>query len=226
MKNGGIDKRVIKTKNAIFEAFKQLVQEKDMSDITISELTQKANITRSTFYMYYDTVGDVRTDIENEIIARIDKIMSEADMVEVMKSPYTLLSTLADEIAKQDQNNRYILSSSTSGQLLDKINERIVAAYMHRLAETTDKNLDMGKVRYVIAFAAAGITECFKIWFNHKSTITLEELCKHISDAVSKGVDWVSVTKSAKLILCRLSPATRENGFVDGHSLCCLLSLF
>lgn len=49
MKNGGIDKRVIKTKNAIFEAFKQLVQEKDMSDITISELTQKANITRSTF---------------------------------------------------------------------------------------------------------------------------------------------------------------------------------
>ena len=113
-----------------------------------------------------------------------------------MKSPYTLLSTLADEIAKQDQNNRYILSSSTSGQLLDKINERIVAAYMHRLAETTDKNLDMGKVRYVIAFAAAGITECFKIWFNHKSTITLEELCKHISDAVSKGVDWVSVTKA------------------------------
>lgn len=196
MKNGGIDKRVIKTKNAIFDAFKQLVQEKDMSDITISELTQKANITRSTFYMYYDTVGDVRTDIENGIIARIDKIMSEADMVEVVQSPYALLSTLADEIAKQDQNNRYILSSSTSGQLLDKINERIVAAYMHRLSETTDKkNLDMGKVRYVIAFAAAGITECFKIWFNHKSTITLEELCKNISDAVSKGVDWVSVTK-------------------------------
>lgn len=80
MKNGGIDKRVIKTKNAIFEAFKQLVQEKDMSDITISELTQKANITRSTFYMYYNTVGDVRTDIENTIMARIDRIMSETDI--------------------------------------------------------------------------------------------------------------------------------------------------
>lgn len=196
MKNGGIDKRVIKTKNAIFEAFKKLVQEKDMSDITISELTQKANITRSTFYMYYDTVADVRNDIENEIIARIDKIMSEADMAEAMSSPYVLLSTLADEIARQDQNNRYILSSSTSGQLLDKINERIVAAYMHRIGETADKNLDLGKVRYFIAFAAAGITECFKIWFNHKSSITLEELCKNISDAVQKGVGLVSLTKT------------------------------
>lgn len=195
MKNGGIDKRVIKTKNAIFEAFKKLVQEKDMSDITISELTQKANITRSTFYMYYDTVADVRNDIENEIIARIDKIMSETDMAEAMSSPYVLLSTLADEIARQDQNNRYILSSSTSGQLLDKINERIVEAYMHRICETSDKNLDLGKVRYFIAFAAAGITECFKIWFNHKSSITLEELCKNISDAVQKGIGLVPLTK-------------------------------
>ena len=102
MKNGGIDKRVIKTKNAIFEAFKQLVQEKDMSDITISELTQKANITRSTFYMYYDTVGDVRSDIENGIIAGIDKIMSETDILNSIKNPYPLLSMLADEILKQD----------------------------------------------------------------------------------------------------------------------------
>ena len=103
MKNGGIDKRVIKTKNAIFEAFKQLVQEKDMADITISELTQKANITRSTFYMYYDTVGDVRTDIENGIIAGIDKIMSETDILNSIKNPYPLLSMLADEILKRTQ---------------------------------------------------------------------------------------------------------------------------
>lgn len=88
MKNGGIDKRVVKTKNAIFDAFKQLVQQKDMADISISELTQKANITRSTFYMYYDTVGDVRSDIENEIVARIDKIMSEADLLNSMTDPY------------------------------------------------------------------------------------------------------------------------------------------
>lgn len=113
MKNGGIDKRVIKTKNAIFEAFKQLVQEKDMSDITISELTQKANITRSTFYMYYNTVSDVRTDIENTIMARIDRIMSETDIRNSIRNPYPLLSMLADEILKQDQNNRYILSSSS-----------------------------------------------------------------------------------------------------------------
>lgn len=192
MKNGGIDKRVIKTKNAIFEAFKQLVQEKDMSDITISELTQKANITRSTFYMYYNTVGDVRTDIENTIMARIDRIMSETDIRNSIRNLYPLLSMLADEILKQDQNNRYILSSSTSGQLMDKINDRIVEAYMHWFKENEGSTNDIGKVKYIVAFAAAGMTECFKIWFNHKSSLTLEELCKNISDAMSKGISLMT----------------------------------
>lgn len=192
MKNGGIDKRVIKTKNAIFEAFKQLVQEKDMSDITISELTQKANITRSTFYMYYNTVGDVRTDIENTIMARIDRIMSETAIRNSIRNPYPLLSMLADEILKQDQNNRYILSSSTSGQLMDKINDRIVEAYMHWFKENEGSTNDIGKVKYIVAFAAAGMTECFKIWFNHKSSLTLEELCKNISDAMSKGISLMT----------------------------------
>ncbi len=192
MKNGGIDKRVIKTKNAIFEAFKQLVQEKDMADITISELTQKANITRSTFYMYYDTVSDVRTDIENTIMARIDRIMSETDIRNSITNPYPLLSMLADEILKQDQNNRYILSSSTSGQLMDKINDRIVEAYIHWFSEHEGATSDIGRVKYIVAFAAAGMTECFKIWFNHKSSLSLEELCKNISDAVGKGISLMT----------------------------------
>lgn len=195
MKNGGIDKRVEKTKNAIFDAFKQLVQQKDMADISISELTQKANITRSTFYMYYDTVGDVRSDIENEIVARIDKIMSEADLLNSMTDPYPLFSALASEITEQDRDNRYILSSNNSGQLLDKINERFVTAYVHFITEVND-GTDIGKARYIAAFTIAGMTECFKIWFNHKSSITLEELCKNIAEVVSRGLAWILANKA------------------------------
>lgn len=205
MKNGGIDKRVVKTKNAIFEAFKQLVQQKDMADISISELTQKANITRSTFYMYYDTVGDVRADIENEIVARIDKIMSEADLLNSMKDPYPLFSALAREITEQDRDNRYILSSNNSGQLLDKISDRFVTVYVHFITEAND-GTDIGKARYIAAFIVAGMTECFKIWFNHKSSITLEELCKNIAAVVSRGLAWLQSTK-----------AERENGNKDNE---------
>lgn len=192
MKEGKVDKRVVKTKTAVFSSFKELVEQKDISEITISELTQKAGITRSTFYMYYDTVADVRDDIENEIMERIDVIMSEEDIVNSLENPYPLLSTVAEEITRQDQNNRYILSSSSSGRLLNKITDRMVDCYMRSLSGSDAANgMDINKARYVVAFAVAGMMECFKHWFNHKSTLTLEDLCKNISDAMNKCISVI-----------------------------------
>lgn len=48
-----IDRRVIKTKRAIKEAFAKLLTQKDINDITISDIAAEANINRKTFYNYY-----------------------------------------------------------------------------------------------------------------------------------------------------------------------------
>lgn len=190
MKNGGIDRRIIKTKKSISTAFKELIQEKEMSEISISELTKRANITRSTFYMYYQTVEDVRSEIENDIIDNITHSLSETDLLHSLANPYTLFTTLAEEIAQQDENNRYILSSSNSGQLLDKINTKVTEIVMNFIKEN-DVVSDPARAKYIVAFVMAGTAECFKIWFNHKSSLTLEELCLRISEIVKDALPLV-----------------------------------
>lgn len=185
-----LDKRVVRTKNAIRKAFNQLVQTKEMSEISVSELTQVAKITRSTFYMYYDSVAAVRDQIENEIFAHIDKVMGEQDWVECMVNPYPLLSTIGLEITKYDEYNRYILCSNNSGRLLDMVNGRVVSAF---IKYTKEKNIDIdaARAKYVAAFVSAGTAECFKIWYNHKSSLTLEDLCRRISQIVTKGLEFL-----------------------------------
>lgn len=190
MKNGGIDRRIIKTKKSIRTAFKELIQEKEMSEISISELTKRANITRSTFYMYYQTVEDVRSEIENDIIDNITTSLSETDLLHSLANPYTLFTTLAEEIAQQDENNRYILSSSNSGQLLDKINSKVTEIVMNFIRENNVVS-DPARAKYIVAFVMAGTAECFKIWFNHKSSLTLEELCLRISEIVKDALPLV-----------------------------------
>jgi len=188
MKNGGIDKRVVKTKNAIRSAFKELVQTKDMSDITISELTEKAGVTRSTFYMYYDSVAAVRNDIEDVILSHIEKIMSEQNLVQSMLNPYPLLYAITNEINKYDEYNRYILSSTNSGELLDKLKKLVIDAFVSTMQKNSQLKVNVAKAKYVAAFCTAGICETFKMWFNHQSTLTLEELCGHISQMVTKAL--------------------------------------
>ena len=188
MKNGGVDKRIVKTKNSIRTAFKELVQTKDMADISISELTEKAGVTRSTFYMYYDSVGAVRNDIEDVILAHIEKIMNEANLVQSMLNPYPLLFEITNEINKYDEYNRYILSSNNSGELLDKLKQMVISAFVSTMQKSSQIQVNVAKAKYVAAFCTAGICETFKMWFNHQSTLTLQELCSHISQMVSKAL--------------------------------------
>ena len=119
MERLGTDKRVLRTQAAIRSAFNELVLKKDISSITISELVDAAGITRSTFYTYFNTVADVRDDIENEIVEHIDRIMEQHDWLESMVNPYPLLDAITKEITRYDEYNKYILSESCSGTLFE-----------------------------------------------------------------------------------------------------------
>ena len=44
------DRRIIKTKKAIYEALVELMQKKKLNSITVTELAAQADINRKTFY--------------------------------------------------------------------------------------------------------------------------------------------------------------------------------
>ena len=62
-----IDRRVMKTKKSIRKAFILLINKKDLNDITITELSNLADIDRKTFYLHYETVNDVYKELEAEV---------------------------------------------------------------------------------------------------------------------------------------------------------------
>ena len=70
--NRSPDRRVIKTKRAIKSAFAKLLSEKDINDITISDIAAVADINRKTFYNYYSGVHEV-VDEMDEKVSRIKR---------------------------------------------------------------------------------------------------------------------------------------------------------
>ena len=69
------DRRVIRTKRAIKNSFARLLTEKDINDITISDIAAVADINRKTFYNYYSGVHEVIDEIENDIISHVDEAL-------------------------------------------------------------------------------------------------------------------------------------------------------
>lgn len=71
-----------RTKKMIRDAFAELIGEKKMlSDITVAELADRADIAKSTFYNHYDDIYAVADEMLKELIGSLDSIMNamEAD---------------------------------------------------------------------------------------------------------------------------------------------------
>ena len=66
-----MDIRKQKTRQAIQNAFLQLRKEKNLEQISVTELSRLAQISKATFYLHYRDVFDLSEKLQNEVIGRI-----------------------------------------------------------------------------------------------------------------------------------------------------------
>ena len=62
-----MDRRTKYTKKIIKETFINLLEQKELTKITVSEICEIADINRATFYRYYLDVYDLLSNIQKEI---------------------------------------------------------------------------------------------------------------------------------------------------------------
>ena len=65
---GTEDLRVRRTLEAIRRSFESLLLEKDYEKITVTELAERAMINKKTFYTYYQSLDDLLTEIQDEVL--------------------------------------------------------------------------------------------------------------------------------------------------------------
>ncbi len=68
------DRRVLRTKRMIRDALTELMEKKGFERITVSDITEKADINRGTFYLHYRDKYDLLEQSEDELIRDIEKI--------------------------------------------------------------------------------------------------------------------------------------------------------
>ncbi|WP_227861551.1 TetR/AcrR family transcriptional regulator C-terminal domain-containing protein [Clostridioides sp. ZZV14-6105] len=68
----------------IRSALAELIDEKGFNNISVTDLTQRADINRGTFYLHYVDKYDLLEKIENEIIQEIEEETKHLDSVNMM----------------------------------------------------------------------------------------------------------------------------------------------
>ena len=118
------------TKNAIKEAFLQLLDEKPLSQITVKQIVEACGVNRNTFYYHYQ---DVPALIEEIMLEQADRIIAEYPTVDSIQT--AMLVTV--EFASGHKRAILHIYNSTNRDIFElylwKVCEYVVTTYSRTL---------------------------------------------------------------------------------------------
>lgn len=106
------DKRIIKTKEALYHALGSLLQEKNFYSISVSELVKVAHTTRKTFYNHYQDKIDLVQDYQFYLSTEIQKLQTKHHAFD-----QNFFTDLFNFLDKQDKLLTSLMSFNGSSEL-------------------------------------------------------------------------------------------------------------
>lgn len=182
-----MDRRVLKTKRAIYNAFVELLSEKEINHITITDISKKADINRKTFYNYYSNTYEVMEEIEN---LTVDTFIKRLDAIEFtnMTDFLTEIFSQFTEIINSDLDFfSHLFKINNRSILIVKIVEAIKEYIRKRIEK--EQELDIQKFNIVADFYIPGILSVYMNWFINNHNIPIEELSHILTDLILHGTE-------------------------------------
>ncbi len=177
------DLRVIRTKKNIREAFYKLLSEKAFESITVSELAQKADINRKTFYLHYSSTKDLLDEIQQEIIERMLQVLGKYDILSRTFDPYPMFLEFNESLTSYVTICKSFLFSSSLSDPIRQVKNAVLNSILAKYSGLSRQ--DRIRAEYYIEYASTGLIALYLKWLSHDppqiSTEALAEITSEIS---------------------------------------------
>ena len=185
-----MDRRIARTRKSIKRAFAYLLSQKDLNEITITDIANAADVNRKTFYTYYAGIYEVIDDIEDELADIFEETTKDLHMHDFLDNPHKVIHQL-DLIVNQDLEYygnliRMKGNSSLNTKIVKVVKAKIESEF---LKEYPGKNPE--KVSAVLDFIFSGVVETFRIWFSAERKMPLNELSDIIEKITFTGLNGI-----------------------------------
>ncbi|MBQ9946784.1 MAG: TetR/AcrR family transcriptional regulator [Oscillospiraceae bacterium] len=179
------DLRVIKTKRIIKNALIDLMSEKEVSRITITELSERALINRKTFYRHYETISDVVRELEHELISEFADTLRNSntsclDVAGVVADISNLIERRRDYFVKIMKLNPAIFST---GRIKDML-RRTVAVSLRNIGGIRDGET----LAEISQFIVSGVLALYSEWFDNGCTGSLDRITETSQKLILNGL--------------------------------------
>ncbi|MCE7989731.1 MAG: TetR/AcrR family transcriptional regulator [Caldilinea sp. CFX5] len=174
-----------RTKEAVVGAFMQLVKEQGYESITIQEISDRANVGRSTFYRHFMSKADVLLAFHEGIFARLASVYGSAEEWLAEEPPPQVIYFLQ---RMQPPAAASIFSLYRFGPdldyLLGNMDKRLTSAFAQSLAQAFADRKSTIPLSLLAASIAGIYGAVIRSWLADPATMTAAEVAQYLQRLV------------------------------------------
>ncbi len=181
-----LDLRVRKTYKTLLSALYELMCEKSFDEITVTELCDRAETRKATFYKHF---GD-KTELYTFMVKEMQRTSREGNEINYDEDkPWTyyagVFSYFLDFLDKNDVFVRRILDSSALHTLLDLLSEQIETDLRSHMKEDQERGIQLPAEPAMMAATYTGaMVYCGRWWISRGKPVDKEQMIVQFSRMV------------------------------------------
>ena len=172
------DRRSARTKKALKSAMLELLDKKEISKITVSELAQMADIGRGTFYLHYADPYDLRDKLDDELLAQT---MGRHEPLLAHWSADNLLAHLENVwqyIYENKEAFKILMHRRNGTRFIEKFRQNCEAAAFSR------GNPRHSAEYYGVVYVTSGTLGIFQSWLDDGATMPPAQLAQIVRNLI------------------------------------------
>ena len=158
MKEQSENRRVRMTKQLLKDALMELLEQKELTSITVTAICERADVHRSTFYKYYTDPADLMRDIEQDFLKMIPM---PPGIPNLQDQEQLLAETTAyfDKVKLNGNAFRILLGKSTGNSFTIRLVDYLCSGIF-----PVGKGADELSERYLHLYIACGTVGMLREW--------------------------------------------------------------
>ena len=159
-------KNAVRSRQMIKKAFAEMLNEKDISKITVTDIVEKAGISRGTFYAHYMDVYDLYNAIQSNMMEAVQK--------QILLDPTEILAQAFHFLDEKKFYYKLFITSSRSDALV----KRIIAYIGDSLSSTIDGSFtdeERREINLFLGYSLGAMENIVKAWLDEKLNIKADE---------------------------------------------------
>lgn len=183
------NRSTVRTKKAVKHAFSELIEEKGLDSLTVSDIARSAGINRGTFYLHYVDKDDLKKQLESEALDAIrDRLFNSEesnpnDPVDVI--PYVAILSALEYVGEDFEFIKAIIGPRGDHAFLGRFRDNLGEMIEKQIAKSTTLRLEMkGFPReYAMQVMMAGIVAIFELWLSRDGKESPEQIATMIHES-------------------------------------------